>query len=154
LLAPLDIAFCFKKINSYDLSFLDFALEKTRDTVELSDAEFLKTSKKEEVVVTNPHFNALLVHEIIGHPMEEDRALKMETAYAGRSWLLNNLNENQIGNQIASSLVNAFSDPTMRGYGHYKYDSEGTPAKRINLIENGILKGFMNGSDVPLRINL
>jgi predicted Zn-dependent protease len=33
-----------------------------------------------------------------------------------------------IGNQIASSLVNAFSDPTMRGYGHYKYDSEGTPA--------------------------
>jgi TldD protein len=60
--------------------------------------------------------------------MEEDRALKMETAYARRSWLLNNLNENQIGNQIASSLVNAFSDPTMRGYGHYKYDSEGTPA--------------------------
>ncbi len=133
--------------NVYNLSLLDFALEKTRDTIELSGAEFLKTSKKEEVVVTNPHFNTLLVHEIIGHPTEEDRALKMETAYAGRSWLLNNLDENQIGNQIASPLINVFSDPTMMGYGHYKYDSEGTPAKRINLIKNGVLKGFLNGRE-------
>lgn len=133
--------------NPYNLSFIDFALEKTRCAVELAGAEFLKNSKEEEVVVTNPHFNALLVHEIIGHPMEADRALKMETAYAGRSWLFNNLNDNQIGNQIASPLVNAFSDPTMMGYGHYKYDSEGTPAKRVNLIENGILKGFLNGRE-------
>ncbi len=133
--------------NVYNLSFLDFALERTRDTIELSGAEFLKTSEKEEVVVTDPHFNTLLVHEIIGHPTEEDRVLKMETAYAGRSWLFYNLNENQIGNQIASPLVNAFSDPTMMGYGHYKYDSEGTPARRVNLIENGILKGFLNGRE-------
>lgn len=133
--------------NVYNLSLLDFALERTRDTIELSGAEFLKTSEKEEVVVTDPHFNTLLVHEIIGHPTEEDRVLKMETAYAGRSWLFYNLNENQIGNQIASPLVNAFSDPTMMGYGHYKYDSEGTPARRVNLIENGILKGFLNGRE-------
>jgi TldD protein len=133
--------------NVYNLSFLDFALERTRDTIELSGAECLKTSEKEEVVVTDPHFNTLLVHEIIGHPTEEDRVLKMETAYAGRSWLFYNLNENQIGNQIASPLVNAFSDPTMMGYGHYKYDSEGTPARRVNLIENGILKGFLNGRE-------
>ncbi len=133
--------------NVYNLSFLDFALERTRDTIELSGAEFLKTSEKEEVVVTDPHFNTLLVHEIIGHPTEEDRVLKMETAYAGRTWLFYNLNENQIGNQIASPLVNAFSDPTMMGYGHYKYDSEGTPARRVSLIENGILKGFLNGRE-------
>ena len=133
--------------NVYNLSLLDFALERTRDTIELSGAECLKTSEKEEVVVTDPHFNTLLVHEIVGHPTEEDRVLKMETAYAGRSWLFYNLNENQIGNQIASPLVNAFSDPTMMGYGHYKYDSEGTPARRVNLIENGILKGFLNGRE-------
>ena len=133
--------------NPYNLSLLDFALERTRDTIELSDAESLKTSEKEEVVVTDPHFNTLLVHEIVGHPTEEDRVLKMETAYAGRTWLFYNFNENQIGKQIASPLVNAFSDPTMMGYGHYKYDSEGTPARRVNLIENGILKGFLNGRE-------
>ena len=40
---------------------------------------------REVVVVTDPHYNTLVSHEIIGHPVELDRALKMETAYAGRS---------------------------------------------------------------------
>ncbi|MFQ5965711.1 MAG: TldD/PmbA family protein [Candidatus Scalinduaceae bacterium] len=133
--------------NACKLSLLDFALEKTKDTVELAGAEFLKSSEGEEIVVTNPHFNTLLIHEIVGHPTEADRALKMETAYAGRSWLFNNLSDNQIGSRIASPLVNAFSDPTMAGYGHYKYDSEGTPAKRVNLIEDGVLKDFLNGRE-------
>jgi len=104
--------------NCYSMSFLDFALERTKDTIELSGAEYLKTSKGEEVVVTNPHFNTLLVHEIVGHPTEADRILKMETAYAGRSWLFKSPDENQLGKQIASPLVNAFSDPTVMGYGY------------------------------------
>jgi len=133
--------------NCYNLSFLDFALERTRETIELSGAEFLKTSKDEVVVVTDPHFNTLLVHEIVGHPTESDRILKMETAYAGRSWLFKNMDENQIGEQIASPLVNAFSDPTTMGYGYYKYGAEGTPGKRIDLIKNGVLKTFMNGRE-------
>ena len=133
--------------NCYNLSFLDFALERTRETIELSCAEFLKTSKDEVVVVTDPHFNTLLVHEIVGHPTESDRILKMETAYAGRSWLFKSMDENQLGERIASPLVNAFSDSTTMGYGYYKYDAEGTPAKRIDVIENGILKTFLNGRE-------
>ena len=133
--------------NCYNLSFLDFALERTRDTIELSGAEFLKTSKDEVVVVTDPHFNSLLVHEIVGHPTESDRALKMETAYAGRSWLFKSMDDNQLESRIASPLINAFSDPTTMGYGYYKYDAEGTPAKRIDIIKDGILKTFMNGRE-------
>ena len=133
--------------NCYNLSFLDFALERTRDTIELAGAEFLKTSKGEVIVVTDPHFNSLLVHEIVGHPTESDRILKMETAYAGRSWLFKSKDKNQLGNRIASPLVNAFSDPTRVGYGHYKYDAEGTPARRIDIIQDGILKTFMNGRE-------
>ena len=45
----------------------------------------------EVTVVTDPHYNTLLSHEIVGHPVELDRGLKMETAYAGRSWLLRGL---------------------------------------------------------------
>lgn len=133
--------------NVYKQTLEEFALSKTRETVELVDAEFLATTEEPVIVVTNPHFNALLVHEIIGHPTEADRALKLETAYAGRSWLLRNLQDNELGKQIASPLVTAYSDPGMDGYGHYKYDAEGTPAKRVNLIENGIFKSFMNSRE-------
>ena len=121
-----------------------FSLNLARDAVDLVHAPPLRATADEVVVVTDPHYNALLVHEIIGHPMELDRALKMETAYAGRTWLFKDLDHNQIGKQIASPLVNAYSDPALPGYGHYKYDHEGTPAKRANHIEDGIFWGFMN----------
>lgn len=136
-----------KDKNVYRQSFSEFSLLRTRETLELIDAEFLFTTDEPVVVVTNPHFNALLVHEIIGHPTEADRVLKLETAYAGRSWLFRDFDDNELGKQIASPLLTAYSDPSLNGYGHYKYDSEGTPGKRVNLIENGILKGFMNGRE-------
>ncbi|HHT9125172.1 MAG TPA: TldD/PmbA family protein [Candidatus Brocadiia bacterium] len=133
--------------NVHKLSFLDFALLRTKETVELAGAEFLKSTNEPVVVVTNPHFNTLLVHEIVGHPTEADRVLKMETAYAGRSWFFRGFDNNQLGKQVASKLVSAYSDPLTEGYGHYKYDAEGVPAKKVSLIENGILKGFMNSRE-------
>lgn len=122
----------------------DFGRNLAQRVLKLSQARPLKGTEDEVVVVTDPHFNTLEVHEILGHPTEADRALKMETAYAGRTWLLRNLKDNQIGQQIASPLVNVFSDPNLPGYGHYKYDDEGTPAKRIIHVDKGIFRGFMN----------
>jgi TldD protein len=40
--------------------------------------------------------------------------------------------------------VTAYSDPLLPGYGHYVYDHEGTPAKRVVHIERGVFNGFMN----------
>ncbi|RJP64812.1 MAG: hypothetical protein C4535_16525, partial [Comamonadaceae bacterium] len=71
-------------------------------------------------------------------PVELDRALKMETAYAGRSWLLRGLDEHQVGKRVASPLVTAYSDPALPGYGHYAYDHEGTPARRVVHIDRGV----------------
>jgi TldD protein len=124
--------------------FADFALAIARDAVELSTAPSLPTLEREVTVVTDPHYNTLVSHEIIGHPVELDRGLKMETAYAGRSWLLRGLDDNQVGRQIASPLVTAYSDPALPGYGHYAYDHEGTPAKRVTHIDGGVFRGFMN----------
>ncbi|MFQ5882031.1 MAG: TldD/PmbA family protein [Candidatus Methylomirabilales bacterium] len=121
-----------------------FALELAQETLALCAAPPCPTTQDPVVVVTNPHFNALLCHEIIGHPTELDRVLKMETAYAGRSWLLQDLQVHQIGRPIASPLVTAFSDPGLPGYGHYRYDDEGTPGKRVTHIDSGIFQGFMN----------
>jgi len=124
--------------------FLHFARDLAADGVSLSEARPCPSSGKDVVVVTDPHYNALLVHEIIGHPTELDRGLKLETAYAGRSWLLRNLKQNMLGKQVASPLVSAYSDPLLPGYGHYEYDDEGTPAKRVTHIGKGIFCGFMN----------
>jgi TldD protein len=124
--------------------FREFCLEMAKEAVTLARAPALPTTDGEVVVVTDPHYNTLVSHEIIGHPAELDRVLKMETAYAGRSWLLRGLDEHQVGKQIASPLVTAYSDPSLPGYGHYTYDHEGTPAQKIVHIENGIFTGFMN----------
>lgn len=121
-----------------------FALDLAADSVSLSEAKACPSSGKEVVVVTDPHYNTLLAHEVIGHPTELDRGLKLETAYAGRSWLLRSLDQNMVGKQVASPLVSAYSDPLLPGYGHYEYDDEGTPAKRIMHIDKGIFCGFMN----------
>lgn len=123
---------------------MDFSLELARDTVTLASCRPLKATEKEVVVVTDPHYNALVCHEIIGHPTELDRALKLETGYAGRSWFLRDLKENQLGKRVGSDLVTAFSDPTIDGFGHYLYDDEGTPARRVYHFDRGIFSGFSN----------
>ncbi len=125
-------------------SFIDFCKALGSDAAETAAAPPLRPPGKEVVVVTNPHFNTLLVHEVVGHPSELDRALKYETAYAGRSWFLKNVQESQLGQQIASPLVTAFSDPLMEGYGSFKYDHDGTPARRAYIIRDGILEEFLN----------
>jgi len=80
----------------------------------------------------------------VGHPTEADRALKMETAYAGRTWLYRGRDRNQLGQRIASDLVTAFSDPSLPGLGRYDYDDEGMPGRRVVHIDRGIFRGFMN----------
>jgi TldD protein len=125
-------------------AFPEFAQALAREAVALCESPPLPTSDRDVVVVTDPHYNTLVSHEIIGHPVELDRALKMETAYAGRSWLLRGLDEHQVGKPVASPLVTAYSDPSLPGYGHYRYDHEGTPARQVVHIERGVFKGFMN----------
>ena len=124
--------------------FESFCKKLGTDGVEVANSPPLRPPDKDVVVVTDPHFNTLLVHEVVGHPSELDRALKYETSYAGRSWFLKDVNENQIGRQIASPLVNAFSDPTMEGFGSFKYDHDGTPARRAYHIRGGAFEEFLN----------
>jgi TldD protein len=123
---------------------MSFALEMGREARTVAAAPPLRPTPGEVVVVTDPHFNALLAHEIVGHPSEADRALKMEAGYAGRSWFLRSLADNEIGRQVGSPLLSACSDPALRAYGHYDYDHEGTPGRRVMHIERGIFGGFLN----------
>jgi TldD protein len=124
--------------------FRTFALALAREAVELATSPPLPSTDRDVVVVTDPHYNALVAHEIVGHPTELDRGLKMEMAYAGRSWLLGGPDDTQVGRPVASPLVSAYSDPSLPGYGHYAYDHDGTPARRVVHIDRGVFRGFMN----------
>ena len=115
-----------------------FCVDLATEARELAAAPVLKASDGEVVVVTDPHFNALVSHEVVGHPCEADRALKMEAAYAGRSWFLSSLADNQLGKVVASPLLSACSDRRHDGYGHYRYDHEGTRRRRVMHIDRGI----------------
>lgn len=121
-----------------------FSRELAQETIELANSPALPSTDEEVTIVTDPHFNALVAHEIIGHPNELDRALKMETSYAGRSWLFHNIQHNQRGKQVASPLISTYSDPSLPGFGHYTYDHEGTPGKKVYHIKQGIFNEFMN----------
>lgn len=135
--------------NSHGKSIEDFARFLAEGTVELSNAPAVKFVK-DATVVTDPWFNTLLSHEICGHPSEADRALKRETAWAGRAWWFNNLKENMFGKRVGSEEMNVVANPEIGGYGNFAFDDEGTPMKKTTIIENGILKGFMNSRETAL----
>ena len=135
-------------------NFATFCRNLAQDASEVANAPPLRPPDREVPVVTDPHFNTLLVHEVVGHPAELDRALKHETAYAGRSWFLKSLRENQKGRQMASPKVNAFSDPLMEGYGSFRYDHEGTPARRANIIRDGVLEEFLNSRQTAATLGM
>jgi TldD protein len=122
----------------------EFSIALAKEAQQLAAAPVLRPPDGEVVVVTDPHFNALIAHEIVGHPSEADRALKMEAAYAGRSWFLRSLADNQVGSMVAASLLSACSDPSLDGYGHYRYDHEGMPGRRVMHIDRGAFTGFLN----------
>ena len=88
---------------------------------------------------------ALQIHESVGHAIELDRILGWEAAYAGTSHLeLSKLNEHKYG----SPLMNIVADATLPGaLATFKYDDEGTPAQRVDIVKEGIWTGVLTGRD-------
>jgi len=84
-------------------------------------------------VVLGPGWPGILLHEAIGHGLEGDFNRKKVSAFSGR-----------IGQKVASELCTVVDDGTMPSRrGSLNVDDEGTPTGRTVLIENGILKGYL-----------
>lgn len=84
-------------------------------------------------VVLGPGWPGILLHEAIGHGLEGDFNRKATSAFSGL-----------LGQSVASPLVTVVDDGTIGGRrGSLNVDDEGTPTQRNVLIENGILKGYM-----------
>lgn len=87
----------------------------------------------------------LQIHESCGHATELDRVLGYEASYAGTSFLtLDKLGKFRYG----SDIVNLTADATLPGgIATFGYDDEGVPAKRAELVKNGILVGYLTGRE-------
>ena len=84
-------------------------------------------------VVLGSGWPGVLLHEAVGHGLEGDFNRKGSSAYSGR-----------IGEQVASPLVTVVDNGTLENRrGSLSIDDEGTPTQNNVLIENGILKNYM-----------
>ena len=84
-------------------------------------------------VVLGPGWPGVLLHEAIGHGLEGDFNRRGTSAFSGR-----------IGEQVASPLCTVVDDGTLPGRrGSLNVDDEGTPTSCTTLIENGVLKGYL-----------
>ncbi len=84
-------------------------------------------------VVLGPGWPGILLHEAIGHGLEGDFNRKGSSAFSGR-----------IGQRVAAKGVTVVDDGTLPDRrGSLNIDDEGTPTERTVLIEDGILRGYM-----------
>jgi TldD protein len=84
-------------------------------------------------VILGPGWPGILLHEAIGHGLEGDFNRKKTSAFTDR-----------IGQKVASELCTVVDDGTIPSRrGSINIDDEGTPTHRTVLIENGILKGYL-----------
>ena len=84
-------------------------------------------------VVLGPGWPGILLHEAIGHGLEGDFNRKQTSAFSGL-----------LGERVASPDVTVLDDGSINGRrGSLSVDDEGTATECTTLIENGILKGYM-----------
>jgi TldD protein len=84
-------------------------------------------------VVLGPGWPGILLHEAIGHGLEGDFNRKGTSAFSGR-----------LGETVASPLCTIVDDGTLeKRRGSLNIDDEGTPTESTVLIENGVLKEYM-----------
>jgi TldD protein len=88
---------------------------------------------------------SLQVHESVGHPLELDRILGMEAAYAGTSFVgPDDLGRLRYGSPAMSVTADA---TTPGGLGTFAFDDEGVPAQRSPLVAGGVVAGFLTSRE-------
>jgi TldD protein len=95
---------------------------------------------------------SLQIHESAGHALELDRILGDERNFAGTSFI----QATDVGSlRYGSPAVSIISDPTVPGTrGSFAFDDEGTPARRVRLIDDGIVRNTLSTRDSAARAGL
>lgn len=108
-----------------------FAREAVRQATVQLDA--VEAPAGEMTVVLGPGWPGILLHEAVGHGLEADFNRKKVSAFSDR-----------IGEKVANPLVTVVDDGTIRDLrGSLNVDDEGVRTQRNVLIENGVLRGYL-----------
>jgi len=108
--------------------FADEAVRQALSNLEADDAPAGTMT-----VVLGPGWPGVLLHEAVGHGLEGDFNRKGTSAFSGR-----------LGEAVAASAVTVVDDGSLPGRrGSLTVDDEGTPTGRTVLIENGVLRTYM-----------
>jgi len=122
--------------HGYDVFFdTDHAYELAREAVRqaATNLESVAAPAGSMPVVLGPGWPGVLLHEAVGHGLEGDFNRKGTSAFS-----------NKVGQQVASPLCTVVDDGTLLDRrGSLSIDDEGVPAQCTTLIENGVLKGYM-----------
>lgn len=111
--------------------YLEYAREAARRAILNLDAIDAPAGTMD--VVLGAGWPGILLHEAIGHGLEGDFNRKGLSAFSGR-----------IGERVASELCTVIDDGTIaHRRGSLNVDDEGTPTSHTVLVENGILRGYM-----------
>jgi TldD protein len=110
-------------------------LELAREAVRqgLVNLEAVNAPAGTMTVVLGPGWPGILLHEAIGHGLEGDFNRKGTSAFSGR-----------VGERVASPGCTVVDDGTLsRRRGSLNVDDEGTPTQCTTLIEDGVLRGYL-----------
>ena len=113
----------------------DRALEYAKEAVRqaLVNLEAIDAPAGMMPVVLGPGWPGVLLHEAVGHGLEGDFNRKGTSVFSGK-----------LGQQVASTLCTIVDDGTVPNRrGSLNIDDEGTPTRCTVLIENGILKNYI-----------
>ena len=122
--------------HMYDLLFMEKnwknAVDKAYNQA-LVRLDAVEAPAGEQTVILGPGWPGILLHEAIGHGLEGDFNRKKTSAFA-----------DLVGKKVASEQITIVDDGTLLNKrGSLTIDDEGTPSQKTVLIENGILKNFM-----------
>ncbi|WP_339707510.1 metalloprotease TldD [uncultured Sphingosinicella sp.] len=120
----------------YDQLFEDATWERAIDIAlaqALVNLDAVAAPAGEMTVVLGPGWPGVLLHEAVGHGLEGDFNRKGASTFSGK-----------LGERVASPGVTIVDDGSIEHRrGSLTIDDEGTPTGRTVLIEDGILKGYM-----------
>ncbi|MBI9043790.1 MAG: TldD/PmbA family protein, partial [Anaerolineaceae bacterium] len=133
-----------------DIGLVEGAQQCAEEAVALLSAKSCPNGRK--TIILDSSLLTLQVHESIGHALELDRVLGDEASYAGTSFAT----PEKLGNfQYGSEKVNITADPTLpNGLSTYGYDDEGVPARRMDLIKDGILVSYLTSRESAAQLDV
>lgn len=128
----------FEFIKSRDWN--NFASEISNHAVEAVESNTPPAGTYTTVV--DPEIIGLLLHEAFGHASEGDLVYTQESVLYGK-----------IGSQVASNLVTIIDEGNVKGGYFYPFDDEGIKKNRTVIVENGILRNYLQNTTSAARFD-